>query len=49
MQARVEEVTACLGFDPLEGIGRTRLGIAFLSWRLHHSTVLAAPPPARQV
>lgn len=48
MQTRLEEITDALGFDPLDGLGRTRLGIAFLSWRLHHSTVLDAPAPAAQ-
>lgn len=48
MQTRVEEIQRSLPFDPLDGLGRTRLGIAFLAWRLRHSTVLTAPPTAQQ-
>ncbi len=46
MQARVESVTAILGFDPFDGFGRTRLGTAYLIWRLQHSRVLDLPAPA---
>lgn len=49
MQGRLEELTNELGFDPLEGLGRTRLGVAFIAWRLHNSTVLDLPPPSQQV
>ncbi|PWJ54417.1 hypothetical protein SAMN06264364_107113 [Quadrisphaera granulorum] len=47
MSARVEEVTATLGFDPLAGYGRARLGVAWLRWRLRHSRVLDLPAPPR--
>ncbi|TXR57001.1 PucR family transcriptional regulator [Quadrisphaera setariae] len=47
MTARVEEVTAALGFDPLAGYGRARLGVAWLRWRLRHSRVLDLPAPHR--
>lgn len=46
MQTRLEIVAAAVGFDPLEGLGRTRLGIAFLVWRLRHSRTLDLPAPA---
>ncbi len=46
MTSRVEVITGLLGFDPLTGLGRTRLGIGFLRWRLRHSRVLQLPPPA---
>ena len=45
MQSRLETVTATLGFDPFEGYGRTRLGTAYLVWRLRHSRVLDLPAP----
>lgn len=48
MQTRVEELQRALPFDPLDGLGRTRLGIAYLVWRLRHSTVLTAPPTDQQ-
>lgn len=48
MQGRVDEIERVLGFDPLDGLGRSRLGIAYLAWRLRHSTVLSAPPTAEQ-
>jgi hypothetical protein len=47
MQTRLDAVTGMLGFDPLDGLGRTRLGIAYLVWRLRHSRVLDLPAPAR--
>lgn len=40
MTDRVDIVTQTLGFDPLSGIGRTRLGLAYLRWRLRTSRVL---------
>lgn len=40
---RLEVVVSKLGFDPLTGLGRTRLGLAFLRWRLHNSRVLELP------
>jgi hypothetical protein len=46
MQSRVETVTSVLGFDPFDGFGRTRLGTAYLVWRLHHSRVLDLPAPS---
>ncbi len=48
MQARIDTLTQELGFDPLHGYGRTRLGLAYLVWRLHTSRVLDLPTPAGQ-
>jgi hypothetical protein len=45
MSARTEAMAGELGFDPLSGLGRTRLGMAYLRWRLRHSTVLTLPAP----
>ena len=45
MQSRLDTMTDALGFDPLNGFGRTRLGLAHLLWRLRHSTVLELPAP----
>jgi methyl acetate hydrolase len=45
LQTRLDSVVATLGFDPFDGIGRTRLGIAFLMWRLRNSRVLDLPAP----
>lgn len=42
MAARVDSLTAALGFDPMTGLGRTRMGIGFLLWRVQSSTVLDA-------
>lgn len=48
LQTRLDAITAALGFDPLDGYGRIRLGVAFIAWRLQHSRVLDLPsPPAR--
>ncbi|GAA2250064.1 hypothetical protein N1031_19860 [Herbiconiux moechotypicola] len=44
MTDRTEIITATLGFDPMSGIGRTRLGLAFLRWRLRTSRVLEFTP-----
>jgi hypothetical protein len=44
MTDRVEVIAATLGFDPMSGIGRTRLGLAFLRWRLRTSRVLEFTP-----
>ncbi|MEP9414485.1 MULTISPECIES: helix-turn-helix domain-containing protein [unclassified Gordonia (in: high G+C Gram-positive bacteria)] len=44
MQTRLENVSAGLGFDPLDGMGRARLGVAFLTWRMRHSRALELPP-----
>lgn len=43
LSARLQTVIAVLGFDPVTGLGRTRLGIAFLLWRLRASRVLDLP------
>lgn len=43
MTQRVDTLSASLGFDPLGGLGRTRLGLAWLLWRLGHSRVLELP------
>ena len=48
MQTRLESIRDALPFDPLDGIGRTRIGLAFLAWRLRHSSVLDLPPPDRR-
>ncbi len=45
MTTRVESIERALGFDPLSGLGRTRLGVAFLRWRLRSSHVLELPTP----
>ncbi len=47
LQTRLDSVVTTLGFDPFDGIGRTRLGIAFLMWRLRNSRVLDLPAPDR--
>lgn len=49
MQTRLDTLTQKLGFDPIEGFGRTRLGLAYLIWRLRTSRVLDLPTPAGQV
>lgn len=46
MQTRLTTIKDALDFDPLDGLGRTRIGIAYLAWRLRTSTVLELPPPA---
>ncbi len=43
MQSRLETIRTSMGFDPLDGFGRARLGIAHLLWRLRHSRVLDLP------
>jgi methyl acetate hydrolase len=45
LQTRLDAISDIVGFDPLDGLGRTRLGIAYLVWRLRHSHVLDAPAP----
>ncbi|WP_311209777.1 MULTISPECIES: hypothetical protein [unclassified Aeromicrobium] len=45
MQDRIDTMEQTLGFDPLDGFGRTRLGTAHLMWRLRTSHVLELPPP----
>jgi hypothetical protein len=48
LQARLGSITAEIGFDPFDdGIGRTRLGLAYLVWRLRNSRVLDLPAPGR--
>ena len=49
MQARIDTMIERLGFDPLEGYGRARLGVAWLVWRLRNSRVLELPTPAVDV
>lgn len=46
MQTRVDALLETLGFDPFDGYGRARAGIAYLTWRLHRSRVLELPTPA---
>ncbi len=45
MQVRIDALVERLGFDPLEGYGRARLGVAWLVWRLRNSRVLELPTP----
>ncbi|KQS71870.1 helix-turn-helix domain-containing protein [Modestobacter sp. Leaf380] len=45
LQGRLETTTATLGFDPLDGFGRVRVGVAYLAWRLRTSRVLDLPAP----
>lgn len=47
MQTRIDTLIADLGFDPFDGYGRVRIGIAYLSWRLSRSRVLEMPAPTR--
>lgn len=47
MQTRLDTLTEELCFDPLDGLGRARIGIAYLAWRLRHSTVLELPAPVQ--
>lgn len=44
MTDRIDVIASTLGFDPMSGIGRTRLGLAFLQWRLRTSRVLEYTP-----
>jgi methyl acetate hydrolase len=46
LQTRLDAISDIVGFNPLDGLGRTRLGIAYLVWRLRHSHVLDAPAPS---
>ncbi len=48
MQARIDAIRDLLSFDPTDGIGRTRIGLAFLAWRVRHSTVLDLPAPSNR-
>jgi hypothetical protein len=45
LQARLDAITDVVGFDPFDGIGRARLGLAYLIWRLRNSRVLDLPAP----
>ncbi|WP_310528620.1 helix-turn-helix domain-containing protein [Nocardioides sp.] len=45
MSTRMDVISATLGFDPLDGFGRARLGLAYLSHRLRRSRVLDLPAP----
>lgn len=45
LQTRLDAITEVVGFDPFDGIGRTRLGIAYLVWRQRNSRVLDLPAP----
>lgn len=45
LHARVQTISEILGFDPLDGLGRARLGMAYLGHRLRRSTVLDLPAP----
>ncbi|MGV9794704.1 MULTISPECIES: helix-turn-helix domain-containing protein [unclassified Gordonia (in: high G+C Gram-positive bacteria)] len=45
MQVRVETLSGELGFDPFDGLGKARLGVAYLAWRMRHSRALELPPP----
>ncbi|WP_404472846.1 hypothetical protein [Microbacterium aerolatum] len=45
MTTRVATVAGELGFDPLDGIGRLRFGLAYLVWRLQTSGPLTLPAP----
>ena len=49
LQTRLDAISNIVGFDPLDGVGRTRLGIAYLVWRLRHSHVLDAPAPTAEL
>lgn len=43
MHARLTTLTGTVGYDPFDGLGRTRLGVAYLAWRLRTSRVLDLP------
>ncbi len=45
MQSRLETMRSALGFEPIDGYGRTRLGLAYLLCRLRRSRVLDLPAP----
>ena len=47
MQSRIDSITSDLGFDPFDGYGRVRAGIAYLTWRLSRSRVLELPAPSQ--
>lgn len=45
MQSRVDAIGETVGFDPILGYGRIRLGVAYLRHRLSTSRVLDLPTP----
>jgi hypothetical protein len=45
-RTRLDTITETVGFDPLDGIVRNRLGLAYLVWRLRNSRVLDLPAPS---
>jgi hypothetical protein len=45
LSTRVDVISVELGFDPLDGLGRARLAVAYLGHRLRRSTVLDLPAP----
>lgn len=45
LTARVAVIAELLGFDPLGGLGKVRLGLAYLIWRLRVSSALSLPSP----
>lgn len=49
MSSRLVSISELLGFDPLDGMGRVRLGVAYLIWRLRESRSLTLPPPVEGV
>lgn len=48
MQTRIDCVQETMGFDPMSGYGRIRLGVAYLRHRLATSRVLDLPAPVRR-
>lgn len=48
VQHRMDQLTQALGYDPLVGHNRTRLGISLLKWRLRTSRVLDLPAPSER-
>ncbi|MBC7760320.1 MAG: hypothetical protein H7201_00675 [Candidatus Saccharibacteria bacterium] len=49
MSDRVEIIASTVKFDPMNGIGRTRLGLAYLQWRLRTSRVLEFTPAVETI
>ncbi len=46
LHTRLDTIADVVGFHPFDdGIGRTRLGLAYLVWRLRNSRVLDLPAP----
>lgn len=48
LQGRLDVIVRILGFNPQEGMGRSRLGMAYVVHRLRTSTVLDLPAPTAQ-